>query len=389
MSYPISGYKNHVRFVQLMGRIGWFGIFIFILSQIWVTAISPIVIILSLLYSLYGIIVHPIKHKMFYLYKSKTNVNGEKQTLASKVFIFITPVAFFTFIIISVFASIKGNNLHQLNTEKEYYEPNKIISQEVFENALVNKIREKANTDSTVYFIASYGGGLMANSWNNLVLDSLQKRGILDYTVAMSGVSGGAMGQGLYSAIYKNRFKYASDSLYKNHKTAIDTMIKSNFLSLDLAWMFGWDFIREWVPSKRKFERNRARKSMEMYANLIKDSSIYKKTFKNYWAELFIENEYYPALIVNSTSSHSTRGIAFPVALDNFEQAFPNADDILSNDSEDSSLTYADALSTTNRFPFLSPAAKVEKHGHYVVGGYFENSGMLSLMNYYKLDELL
>lgn len=71
------------------------------------------------------------------------------------------------------------------------------------------------------------------------------------------------------------------------------------------------------------------------------------------------------------------------------KEFYKGADDILEitrNDlcgnTDEYTLDYYKASSTSNRFPLLSPAAKVETKGHYNDGGIFENSGLYSV---YKL----
>ena len=49
--------------------------------------------------------------------------------------------------------------------------------------------------------------------------------------------------------------------------------------------------------------------------------------------------------------------------------------------SPDSSLSFADALFSTNRFPVFSQAAEIQAKGHFVDGGAFDNSGIGSLLD--------
>ncbi len=65
-----------------------------------------------------------------------------------------------------------------------------------------------------------------------------------------------------------------------------------------------------------------------------------------------------------------------------FDTTFYDSIDLLSFD-DSISLPFLYAASCTNRFPFFSPAAKVRGKGHFIDGGYFDNSGMLSLQDFY------
>jgi hypothetical protein len=92
----------------------------------------------------------------------------------------------------------------------------------------------------------------------------------------------------------------------------------------------------------------------------------------------------FPALIGNTTGTNNQYGVAFSMAYDETENPFPGAVDILSiSDTEGKTISYLDATSTTERFPIFSPAAEIKGKGNFLDGGYFENSGLLSLMNFY------
>lgn len=373
-SRPLKLLSNDLNFVRVQAVFGWVAMAVLILGQIYIFLFNPMVIIVALLYTFYGLIIHPIKHKMYYSHEIQTTGGNRMCAFPKFIFFYIAPISAILVAGLTVLAMNLGNNLHLLVPveEKNY------VDEREYREALYNRLEQ--NPDSTIYFIASYGGGLMANAWNCYVLDTLSRfagKNILQYTVAMSGVSGGAMGQGMYAAISKN-YKTPEDK-----KLMIRHLAQGNFLSLDMAWMVGRDFFREWNFVTREFTPDRAKRSFYEYSKILDDSRMTSVSYRQWFRELFVQS-YYPALIVNSTSTHSTRGIACSVKLNRFDRAFPNAENVLDNGITGKSLSYADALSISNRFPFLSPAAKIEGHGHYVDGGYFENSGMLSLYDFYN-----
>lgn len=112
-----------------------------------------------------------------------------------------------------------------------------------------------------------------------------------------------------------------------------------------------------------------------------------EKSFQHYWAELFIEktkedNSFYPLILSNSSATHIQRGIASTVDFgDAFDTIFHDAIDILDHDEK--SISYAYGASSSNRFPVFSPVAKIASKGHFLDGGYFENSGLSSLLDLY------
>jgi len=384
-------YKN-TTFLVFMSLVGWFSFILIVYSHLNAFKMNSIIVLLSYMYVIYGIIVIPLKLKMYYTYikfkndkiakaNEKVKViednleNVKEEKIANSflgAFIRIgVPILFFALIVSMVYTSKTGNELHLLKPINE--------GEVIEEDAFVKKLKSIYEDSDTLYFIASYGGGLTANIWNSKILDSLTQRksnNILESTVAMSGVSGGAMGQGIYTAIYN---KYKPEKRSK----LIDDVANTDFLTTDITYMLGFDYFREFFLENSKFEYpDRAKKSLNKYQELVGDCLMSSLSFRNYYKKIF-DKKFYPALLVNSSSTHYTRGVSCSIELKKFDIVFPGADNILDLQKGES-LSYLDALSTTNRFPFVSPAAKIEAHGHYLDGGYFENSGMLSLYNFYQ-----
>ena len=101
--------------------------------------------------------------------------------------------------------------------------------------------------------------------------------------------------------------------------------------------------------------------------------SMDNDTYRSYWQRLYHQSgDSIPMLVMNSTSTSHEQGYALSVT--HGEEELPNNLDILSHG--DGSLSYFNAVSTTNRFPIASPAARIKSKGYFVDGGYFENSGL-------------
>ena len=62
-------------------------------------------------------------------------------------------------------------------------------------------------------------------------------------------------------------------------------------------------------------------------------------------------------------------------------KVIPGSTNILKLDLH-KTLPFMEAISMTERFPLFSATATIEGLGHFIDGGYFENSGLLSLMNF-------
>jgi hypothetical protein len=253
-------------------------------------------------------------------------------------------------------------------------------------NAYLEKLDSNLSVpDRPMYLFASYGGGIRAQTWTMLLLNEIEQRdpNPLETTLAMSGVSGGFLGLSMYTAI---RSEHANTEA---RARAISRIGTRNIVSIDMAYLLGFDFIRELMPIDSFCCRDRAGRSMQTYAELIQQDPALQKplldsSFRSYWGNAYQRNaEFVPALIGNTTGTHGRYGVAFSADHGGaFESIFPGADNIL-DAQPGKSLKYLDATSTTERFPIFSPTAQVEKLGHFLDGDYFENSGLLSLGNFY------
>ncbi|MGI9550037.1 MAG: hypothetical protein ACR2MT_02465 [Aurantibacter sp.] len=251
---------------------------------------------------------------------------------------------------------------------------------EIQEQQFVDSLRAKK--DNTLFFIASHGGGLKANVWTLNVLNSLQKRTegkLLDQTIALSGASGGSLGLALYTGLYK---EHGLDTASIQDK--IDDLAQQNYTSLDLTLTFGMDTYRKmWPLNQRIGLRDRPYYAMVKYQRKIRGdlSGVLDTTsFRDYWKEAFNLRGYFPSLIMNTAATNGSRGLLWSVKQKDFGAIFPYAIN-LADLQGNKTLPYYQAVSTTNRFPVFSPAAKIPGLGHYVDAGAVDNSGLLGCLD--------
>ena len=246
--------------------------------------------------------------------------------------------------------------------------------------------------DEPFYLIASDGGGLRAAYWTLLVLDhldSLSGEKLYERTLAMSGASGGMIGLGMYMAI-----KNHQDTVAKR-KEAIHRIGNANFFSNDLAFLLGKNIFKNFAPGDVSWMDDGSEKMALHYMKIAKDTSDgfsiadlaesipeLGMAYREVWYENYIKSEKnYPLLLTNSThSEEAKKGIASPLRYE--EEIFKASMSMLDFPLfPDTSLSYADALFTTNRFPVLSQAAQIRNKGHFIDGGGFDNSGISSLVD--------
>jgi hypothetical protein len=316
--------------------------------------------------------------KYFFVAKKKKLTN----TITYKIFMGVL------FVVIVLFAITNCADIevktHQLDLVKN-------TKAEIPESVFIDSL--KAKTDNTLFFVASHGGGLKANVWTLNVLNSLQtktKGKLLKQSIAFSGASGGSLGLALYTGLYKED---GLDTLAIKKK--IDSLAKQNYTSLDLTLTFGLDSYRKiWPLSQRIGVRDRPYYAMLKYQNNIqnkKSTKLSTTSFRDYWKEAFVKDGYFPSLIMNTAGQKGNRGIFWSVKQNNFNDIFPYAEN-LADLAGDKTIPFYQAVSTTNRFPIFSPAAKIKGHGHFIDAGAIDNSGLLGcldLHNYLLHNQVL
>ncbi len=387
-SLAFGAHSNNISFLQFTVFFGLANTVFFVLLNIfsmWSLAINPVIIILSALFLYYGIIVVLTKNFIYYKYSFEVFAAENKRRYYLTI-----AFSFLALFLLNRLGRIESNQLFDLPLMKKDIEKDT-----VFLNDYVDKLQK---TNTTRYYIGAYGGGMKSNAWTMTVLHKLQQNDstFFDKTIGISGASGGTMGLINMAAIMQSN----PDSAWSEKIWDIST---ENILSLDLTHILGRDtFNHMLIPGYFGDLRgkDRSSKAMLRYAQLAdKDySSKCVPSFRNYWNKMYTDaEERFPILIANTTNVKGNQGMAVSV---NVNQDSPEhvllyrgADNILDvtmldydakTPPEAYTLSYYDAASTSNRFPLISPAAKIETLGHYNDGGIYENSGLLSVYKLYQ-----
>ena len=373
--FPILSYlgfgvfSNNVTFLQIISAVGVLNAAFLIYINIYplqAIHVNAIIIILSYFFFFYGIIVIIIKHGIYFRYSKEDYAKKYKNNYA--VFICLASVI----VAILYFRSI-DNDLYTLKELAR--KPKKELT-------LKNYIDSLPKKDDTQYYIGCYGGGMKSNAWTMIVLNQLYDRDstFFQKTIGISGASGGTMGLINMSTLIKNK----NDSI--KHK--IEDISTTKMLSIDFTHALGRDlFIGLFFPGKISIN-DRSKNAMRKYTELtgFPTENFYKTPYRDYWRSIYKQEKQFPVLIANTTNISGKHGIAVSVNIENttvYNTFYNGADNILEI-PENKTLDYYAATSTSNRFPLLSPSAKIEKLGHYNDGGIFENSGMLSAYSLYN-----
>ncbi|TDQ11383.1 patatin-like phospholipase domain-containing protein [Pedobacter metabolipauper] len=244
-----------------------------------------------------------------------------------------------------------------------------------------------------VIFICAEGGALRTGAYTSIFLSSLEKK-LAEHNIdlkgalfAMSGVSGGAVGLGVFNAVtYRSSYFQdptarleASRKFFKNDALSpiIGKMLYGDFIQLFIPWHFkGFDRA---IGLEQSWEKS--------YETTGDPSNVFKTDFIDH--EL---SEDAPLFMINTTevetglqcwlSNLKPDRLLFAKERDLFDQKINN-------------LNYSTAINFSSRFPIFSPGGKIGrrlmgKH-HYLDGGYVENTGsasMLEILQILKNDEL-
>ncbi len=361
---------GNVNFIKSIAAIGFFSLLFLIYINIVVGAavefVNPLLIILIYLINFYGLLMLVLKHMFFYWDNQNTDLPIR---LTFNAYRYLLPTLVLSFLLWSLFvAPGLPSDLHQLKTEK--ITDSLKVNEEHYLQKLDSNLMSNSNQ---LYQVSSYGGGLKANLWTLLVLNKINHKvdNFIEHTMSMSGTSGGMLGIGNYATIYAKN--------HANDNTTWEKIIRNvgelNHLAVDITYLFGLDLLREVVPMSNVYKgRDRSAKSMEFYADLVGFENKFKQPYQTTFKEIFDSSAYFPPLLVNTFATSGTQGVALSIKS---EYQAPGAINIINDTLQ---ITYFGALSTSNRFPIFSPTANIKHKGHFLDGGYFDNSGLTSTL---------
>ncbi|UTW61981.1 hypothetical protein KFE98_18525 [bacterium SCSIO 12741] len=366
--------------VFFMGVFGWGTMIAIVLLNLFLDFthqwIGPVTLLLLYLINLYGLVSISSKHVQFF-YDNPLRRNNQLR--------FIIPLIP---ILLLIWIQAKRpifNDLHYLNEVPE------LKSEPMAYSKFINTWKEQAQRDTSgqeVYLMGtSYGGGLMADLWAMLVLHELQKETqgkLLNRTLNLSSNSGGTIGFGNYANLWLYHGSGMPDHSYDTISGSIQRIGNFNHLSIDFVSLLGRDLVRQLLPCEWE-GRDRSYEAMGRYAQMTGDlEAISNRTqsFRSRYNQIYQASGYFPSMVFATTSADGSLGNCFSLKMDDqrWDRIFRGTSNILDikGSREDSSLTYYGALSASNRFPLFSPVASIRGEGHYLDGGYYDNSGLMN-----------
>lgn len=254
-----------------------------------------------------------------------------------------------------------------------------------------------------VVLVAAAGGGLRAAYWTAATLATLQDGDstFAGDVFAISGVSGGSVGAALFTSLVKDartpstskRLSTCSAELTADdsarvaalpYTACVHAFMRDDFLSPVLAKIVGPDLVQRFLPiALPKTDRSLGlEESWEESYGRVMDST-WQQGLTQLVADSSIRTMI-PALLLNST--HVETGRRYIAGTVRVDQEFGDAADVLELLQHDMPLSTA--AHNSARFTYVSPAGHLERgdgreYGRVVDGGYFENSGLVTLHEVY------
>jgi hypothetical protein len=260
-----------------------------------------------------------------------------------------------------------------------------------------------ARTRIPIVLVAAAGGGLRAAYWTAAALAAAQDAdsAFANDVFAISGVSGGSVGAALFTSLVKDArtpapskhlsscaSRLAGDdtagAARSPYTACVHAFMRDDFLSPVLAKIVGPDLVQRFLPiALRRTDRSLGlEESWEAsYASLL--DTTWQVGLSQLVADSSIRSSM-PALLLNST--HVETGRRYIAGTLRVDAAFPDAKDVMELLQHDVRLSTA--AHNSARFTYVSPAGHLEngdgsEYGRVVDGGYFENSGLVTLREVY------
>lgn len=283
-----------------------------------------------------------------------------------------------------------GNDYHQIPYQEESKANlvDESISLEDYTRQFLDKLNKDTSREESrpIICLAADGGGLKAAYWTMSILHRLDSMGLYEENLfLLSGASGGSLGQGLYT------YMKAQGMDRKQISQAINKLGKVNFISGDLAGLLTrWPI--NYIPDINSYPESSYDRMEAMayyYFKIINQvggleeqrwqyDSLRQYPYHYWWAK----NDYQLPLFITNTAraEDGIKGWSHPLKKEAYLEAGVVDLTRRVKDDRTSYISFPDALFLTNRFPIMSPAARIYGKGHFVDAGAIDNSGMGTIL---------
>ncbi len=250
----------------------------------------------------------------------------------------------------------------------------------------------KLTNPYSVYIVAAEGGGIRAAYWTASVLAALHERDkdFSSHVYAISGVSGGALGAGVYTSLLAENFLTDKNPgrCAKNFMSCSRSILSQDFISPTLAALLYPDLIQRFIPFSIGV-CDRARALEYSWENAWETETGNKQFSAGFFSLWQGKETSLPALFLNATLVETgQRAILSNLRIDKAE--FHDALDGYAAPLYLPEPPLSTAVNISARFTAVSPAARVPTENsnlHLVDGGYHENTGALTASEIFRAVE--
>ncbi len=293
-------------------------------------------------------------------------------------------------LLLMTFAGIVGtwNDNHAVRKEKEVFSPSGQLTAAGLYKSWLTKMDTEYGTSRPhpLFIVASSGGGIKAAYWTATVLGSLQDRNdsFAKHTIIISPVSGGALGSLTFARLVANGRKEG-----RSYEEMSKLLLSQDFLSPALGSLLFHDLPARFspfpnlVPDRAKaleaaWERAWTSEAYVQYKNPDPGEIGFDIGFSSLFeSEL---GHLIPTLLINGTSVE--KGERIITSHLDIADDFPDCDSFFKIRPNDIRISTAAMMSA--RFTYISPAGTITKNDHVVDGGYYENSGSETALEFFE-----
>ena len=262
----------------------------------------------------------------------------------------------------------------------------------------------RARTEYPLFIVAAEGGGIRAAYWTASVLTAIQDDNpcFAEQLFALSGVSGGSLGSAVFTALLADQHRNQPATRCDREPVAPLTtkakhILSEDFLAPAVAATLYPDLLQRILPiAISRFDRARALETAwERAWNKHAGSQRFAEAFDGLWQNH--GDRWLPALLLNATWVETgKRLIASNLRVQRLPEEekleklaeFADVEDV-HRFYDQRALPLSAAVHLSARFTYVSPAGALVKddrlHGRAVDGGYFENSGVTSVLEILKV----
>lgn len=237
-----------------------------------------------------------------------------------------------------------------------------------------------------VFIVAAEGGGLRSGYWSSSILAKIQAecQEFHKHLFAISSVSGGSFGSGMYLSFLAGRMQ---EDTFSHFGDSMKRIMHKDYLAPVSAGLVYPNLLQQFIPFPiSKFDRAKYLEAswMETWVETFPKAD-------NFWVKpinrIYQEDASLPLLVLNTTHVESGKRAVWSYGKFNDVSQVSDLIDLFGIKGISPDYSLAQCVSSSARFPYVTPSARIMQNdkvwGHLVDGGYYENIGVFTGIDIY------